>query len=109
VLDVGETVWVRLARVGGDRIEVDAEFVAADLPGAITGQWVNLYVHRRGRKVRSVLGLRPLKSWTPEELERIKATAAARAREFAFWSDESSLIAEQAFASQTEALLLTSS
>jgi hypothetical protein len=85
VLDADETVWVRLARIGGKRIEVDAEFSAADLPNAVKGQLLNLYVHRRGRKARSVLRLRPLTPRTPEELERIRAAADEYARSHAAW------------------------
>lgn len=66
-------LWCRLIPVDHDGPEVWAAFEVKRLPDAQAGDVFNLYVWRRGRKVRTVLRRRDLGVWTEAELVELGA------------------------------------
>jgi hypothetical protein len=73
---------IKLDRHTPDRYapELWAEFDLVHLPDAEPGVLFNLYVHRRGKKVRTVLRRRDLGIWAQEEIEAIRTEARRLAR-----------------------------
>lgn len=71
----GDQFCARLLPVHREGVELWADFPLDRLPSAKPGVLFNLYVHRRGRKFRTVLRQRDLGAWTAEELEAIRAEA----------------------------------
>ncbi len=61
-------LWCRLIPVDHDGPELWAAFEVERLSDVQAGDLFNLYVWRRGRKVRTVLRRRDLGAWTAEEL-----------------------------------------
>lgn len=78
----GGSFWALLEPVGHKGPEIVAEFDLKHLPTAMPGVVFNLYTHRRGRKVRTVLRERVLPPFTAEELDRIWDRAHSRAEQF---------------------------
>jgi len=74
------SLWTFLVPVDHEGPEVVAEFERAHLPDAQPGTLFNLYIHRRGRKTRTVLRERRLPPWTAEELAEVRERAGLLAR-----------------------------
>lgn len=85
----GDSLWAQLVPVDHDGPHLQAQFDLPRLPQAVPGLLFNLYVHRRGRKVRVVLRPRPLGSWTVEELDAARTKARRRSAMFAVATGQS--------------------
>ncbi len=76
------TLWIVLARAnrpaGDPGIEVQAEFPRRLLPDAEPGIYVTLYVHRRGRKHRTILRPVEMPPLTQEQRDDIRRYAHER-------------------------------
>ncbi len=91
VIDVDpdrSTMWLHLEPVGHHGIDVEAEFDRALLPDAERGTYITLYVHRRGRKSRTVLRKMNLPPWTQAEIDEVRRRARERYAEFRAMFDE---------------------
>lgn len=65
----GDSFWAQLVPVDHEGPGLQAQFDLARLPQAVPGLLFNLYVHRRGRRMRSVLRARRPSARMVEELE----------------------------------------
>lgn len=76
--------WARVRRLGGDSLELEASFERSLLPHARVGMLFTLYVHRRGRRVRTVLRPKAVPPVTAEQIEQarrwVQETMAALGR-----------------------------
>lgn len=85
----GTSFWAQLVPADHDSPHLQAQFDLSRLPQAVPGLLFNLYIHRRGRKVRAVLRPRPLDSWTFEELDAARTKARRRSAMFAVATGQS--------------------
>lgn len=76
----GGLLWCYLTPADHEGPELFVTFDHEHLPDARLGELFNLYVWRRGKKVRTVLRRRDLGVWTEEALAKIEALAKARSQ-----------------------------
>jgi hypothetical protein len=83
VEELSETsIWAHILPVDHEGPEVGAEFDRAMCRSLdAVGQYLTLYVHRRGKRVRAVLRPKVIAPLTAEQLEQIRANAARMAAE----------------------------
>jgi hypothetical protein len=70
-----KSFWCSLVPVDHSGPELVAEMALSSLPAAEPGMVFTVYVHRRGRKVRTVVRERDLGVWTQEEIDGARARA----------------------------------
>jgi hypothetical protein len=70
-----DSFWCRLIPADHKGPELVAEMTLARLPAAEPGMLFNVYIHRKGRKQRTVVRERALGVWTREDVDRARASA----------------------------------
>lgn len=80
VSDLGPDAFTAILRADGhDFPDIAADFPRQVLPDAAEGLRITWYLHRRGRKVRSVLRAKRFRPLTGQEVAEIEELAKQRA------------------------------
>lgn len=81
VHEIGDKVYYTSLVCLNDKLpDLEAEFWKHVCPGLEVGDIFTVYIHKRGKKVRTVVRRRDLGVWTQEEIDDIMAKAREEAR-----------------------------